>query len=92
MTEKLVKKLRLPSLKKTENKLFGATGHDLRVLGIAKNVFTKLGELKFLVDFIVVENMIAPVVLGSNFLLSNSLVIDCENMVININCCAYQKS
>ena len=82
MTEKLAKTLKLPSLEKTDHKLVGATGHDLRVLGVAKDVLTKLCDLQFLVDFIVVENLVAPVVLGSNFLLSNAIIIDCQNMVI----------
>ena len=80
--EKLATTLKLPALKKTDHKLIGATGHDLKVLGVAKDVLIKLGELQFLVDFIVVENLIAHAVLGSNFLLSNSIVIDCENMVV----------
>ena len=40
---------------KTDHKLVGATGHDLRVLGVAKDVSTKLGELQFWVNFIVVK-------------------------------------
>ena len=82
MTGKLARTLKLPALKKTDHKLVGATGQDLKVLGVAKDILIKLGELQFLTDFIVVENLIAPAVLGSNFLLSNSIVIYCEKMVV----------
>ena len=51
-------------------------------MGVAKDILIKLGELQFLTGFIVVENLIAPAVLGSNFLLSNSIVIDCEKIVV----------
>ena len=39
--EKLATTLKLPALKKTDHKLIGATGHDLKVLGVAKKRFNK---------------------------------------------------
>ena len=55
--------------------LVTASGEKLPIVGHVR-VPVKLGELELLHDFVVVENLVAPVILGVDFLHSNGLVLD----------------
>ena len=56
-------------------KLVTASGDPLPILGCVHAPIT-LGELKLLHEFVVVESLVAPVILGVDFLRGNSLVLD----------------
>ena len=52
-----------------------ASGEDLPMVDHIQ-VPVKLGELEVLHNFVVIENLVAPVILGVDFLHDNGLVLD----------------
>jgi len=55
--------------------LVTASGEQLPIVGHIQAQVT-LGELNFLHEFVVVENLVASVILGIDFLHENALVLD----------------
>ena len=55
--------------------LVTASGEQLPIVGHIQ-ALVKLGELKLLHDFVVVEYLVTPVIFGADFLHENALVLD----------------
>lgn len=64
-------------------KLVTASGDDLPIMGYVR-ARVEIGELNILHNFVVVENLVAPVILGVDFLHANSLVLDFARFPIMI--------
>ncbi len=83
LSEDCAKKLNVGSLQKATHKLIGASGTNLEVVGSLNNVVVTLGGTSFIVDFIVVRNLVTSAVLGSDFLINNGITCDFGKMLLS---------
>ena len=76
--------LGLPLVDKRDEKLIGASGINLVVHGRTSKIPVNLSGLVLPISFLVVENIVTPFILGTDFLREHGVKLDFENLKMNV--------
>ena len=83
LSEQCAKWLNLGTYQPSLHKLIGASGSNLEVLGSLNNVLLTFGPTSFLVNFVIVKNLVTYAVLGADFLINNGILCDFDKMLLS---------
>ena len=76
---------KMPSVASAEPiQLYTASGDPLRILDRVRAP-VKIGDLELIHEFVVVENLVSPVILGVDFLHNNGLVLDFSSLPVTVH-------
>ena len=76
--------LGLPLVDKRDEKLIGASGINLVVHGRTSKIPVNLSGLVLPISFLVIENIVTPFILGTDFLMEHGVKLDFENLKMNV--------
>ena len=64
------------------HRLMGANGIHLMVVGSTEPTPLQIGDETFILKFVVVEELVATAILGSDFLMNNKITLDFGAMIL----------
>ena len=76
--------LGLPLVDKRDEKLIGTSGINLVVNGRTSKIPVNLSGHVLPISFLVVENIVTPFILGTDFLMEHGVKLDFENVIMNV--------
>ena len=82
MSSRCADTLKVAPTFKSEPKLMGASGANLVVLGRTSPIPIQVSHLNFDVSFLIVKNLVASFIPGSDFLIKNGITLDFEEMTL----------